>query len=44
MNYKVYDNNDFDNKEIKINFKVGNDLKLNVEYSVQFNNKKQKSI
>ena len=36
---KLEINNDFDNKEIKINFKVGNDLKLNVEYSVEFNNK-----
>jgi beta-galactosidase/beta-glucuronidase len=41
---KLEINNDFDNKEIKINFKVGNDLKLNVEYSVEFNNKEQKSI
>ena len=36
---KLEINNDFDNKKIKINFKVGNDLKLNVEYSVEFNNK-----
>ena len=36
---KVEINNDFDNKKIKVNFKVPNDAKLSIDYIVSFDGK-----
>ena len=35
---KIEINNNYDNKEIGLNFHVANDLKLPIEYSIKYNN------